>query len=77
MGVGNGGSGGSGGGGNFSGFGGGSGSLADASRGAPRDWNEEFQLFHELPAATVADRLTRAKLVYKLWLEFQEAAVAG
>uniref|UniRef100_A0A7S2D7Q1 Clu domain-containing protein n=1 Tax=Octactis speculum TaxID=3111310 RepID=A0A7S2D7Q1_9STRA len=46
-------------------------------RGALRDWNEEYQCVHELPTRTLSEKLNRAKMVYKVWLDFQEAAMNG
>jgi hypothetical protein len=52
-------------------------SIASDERGALRDWNEEFQCFQELPSATMLEKINRSKMIYKVWLEFQEAAVSG
>ncbi len=34
-------------------------------RSALRDWNEEFQCYHELPASSLHERINRAKMIYK------------
>ena len=49
----------------------------DLRTGGIRDWNEELQLAREMPTASQLERLERARLLYKIMMEFGEAALLG
>lgn len=49
----------------------------DLRTGGIRDWNEELQLAREMPTTSQLERLERARLLYKIMMEFGEAALLG
>jgi len=46
-------------------------------RGLMRDWNEEYQSCRELPKASTQDRITRDRMLYKVYLDYVDAAQKG
>ncbi|RMX66916.1 hypothetical protein KXD40_005794 [Peronospora effusa] len=46
-------------------------------RGVLRDWNEEYQCCRELPTDTLKEEIVRARVMYKIVVEFVEAATQG
>lgn len=47
------------------------------SRGALRDWNEEYQHSRELPRDTVRDRIARDRAIFRVYSDFTDAAQKG
>jgi protein TIF31 len=49
----------------------------DVRGGAPRDWNEELQGAREMARDTLDQRIERARLIYRTFVDFGHAAFAG
>jgi len=49
----------------------------DSERGQLRDWNEEYQNCKELPNETFPDKLIRDRALYRINIDFVEAATNG
>jgi protein TIF31 len=49
----------------------------DIRAGAPRDWNEELQGAREMARDTLDQRIERARLIYRTFVDFGHAALAG
>lgn len=47
------------------------------SPGVLRDWNEDWQVFHELPQVTIQDNILRTRNIFKLNSEYVATAVRG
>nr|CDJ96573.1 CRE-CLU-1 protein [Haemonchus contortus] len=51
--------------------------FEDHLPGQIRDWNEELQTTHEMPRASLAERVTRDRSVFKIHGDFIGAAIKG
>ncbi len=47
------------------------------TRGAVRDWNEEYQSCRELPSSTPAEKTLRDRTLYRVYTDFTVSAVKG
>jgi len=47
------------------------------SRGALRDWNEEYQSSREMPKSSEAELIIRQRTIYRIYSDFVEAATKG